>query len=289
MTAAAATVVPPQPSPAAVRGLAEVAFSGRDGQTRLTSLYQHDPLRVLFPSPPPGELTTAALVTTSGGLVGGDELTVRVAADSGAQALVTAQAAEKIYRSAGADCRIEMALRAGADAWLEWLPQETIIFEGARFRRRTVIEAAETARVLAGEFLVFGRSAMGETVTRGLVRDAWEVRVGGRLVWADALHLDAGIDRILAHPAGLGGATACATAVYVGADAAGYLEPARELLAGSASDTLRGAATLVNGVLVARWLAAEAGPLRTAFGRYWAQFRHEAAGLPEALPRLWHI
>ena len=135
----------------------------------MKSLFQHDPLRVLFPSPPPGELPTVALVTTSGGLVGGDELSVRVAAEAGAQVLVTAQAAEKIYRSAGADCRIEMTLQAGIGSWLEWLPQETIIFDGARFRRRTRIEATASARVLAGEFLVFGRSAMGEQVTRGLI------------------------------------------------------------------------------------------------------------------------
>ncbi len=272
-----------------MHGLAEVTFAAADGRTRLKSLYHHDPLRVLFPAPPPGELPTAALVTTSGGLVGDDRLTVRVAAGVEAGALVTAQAAEKVYRSAGADCRVDMDLAADAGAWLEWLPQETIIFEGGRFRRRTRVEAAADARVLAGELMVFGRSAMGEEITRGLVRDAWEVRVGGRLVWADALHMDGDLRPILSHPAAMGGIKACATAVHVAADAGDRLQTARTLLAETAAAGVRAAATLVNGVLVMRWIGPEAASLRTAFGGFWAQFRHRAAGLPEALPRLWHI
>ena len=287
---AAVHIVTPAGAPAfTVHGRAEVAFAAGDGRTRLKSLYHHDPLRVLFPAPPPGELPTAALVTTSGGLVGGDALTVRVSAEAGARALVTAQAAEKIYRSAGADCRIEMDLAADTGAWLEWLPQETIVFEGARFRRRTCVEAAADARVLAGELLVFGRSAMGEAVTRGLVRDAWEVRVGGRLVWADALHMDRDLQSILAHPAAMGGIKACATAAYVAADAGDHLETARAQLVETATGDVRAAATVVNGVLVMRWMGPDAASLRIAFGGFWAQFRHWVAGLPEALPRLWHI
>ena len=216
-------------------------------------------------------------------------MTVRVSAEAGARVLVTAQAAEKIYRSAGADCRVDMDLAAGAGTWLEWLPQETIVFEGARFRRRTRVVAAADARVLAGELLVFGRSAMGEEVTRGLVRDAWEVRIGGRLVWADALHMERDLRSILAHPAAMNGIKACATAVHVAPDAGDHLETARALLAETATGDVRAAATLVNGVLVIRWMGPDAASLRAAFGGFWAQFRHRAAGLPEALPRLWHI
>lgn len=271
-----------------VRGVAEVVFARRRGGTSLVSLYQHDPLRVLFPTPPAGEIATAIVVTTSGGLVGGDRLAVRIAAGDGTAALVTAQAAEKIYRSAGLDCRIDMRLAAGSGAWLEWLPQETIMFEGARFRRRTAIEAAPGARVLAGEIAVFGRVAMGERLTAGLLRDAWEVRRDGRLVWADALHVTGDIAAVLAHPAGFGGAAACATAVYVADDAAARLDLARALLDGG-GDGVRAAATVVNGVLGVRWTAGEAAALRRAFGTFWGDFRHALADLPDRLPRLWHI
>lgn len=271
-----------------VRGKADVVFACRQGRTALASLFQHDPLRVLFPTPPLGELTGAVLVTTSGGLVGGDEIAVRIAAGDGTAVLASPQAAEKVYRSAGADCRIDMRLEAGPDAWLEWLPQETIVFDGARLRRRTVIEAAPGARVLAGEMLALGRAAMGERLSAGLLRDSWEVRKDGRLRWADMLHLDKGVAGVLAHPAGLGGAVACATAVYVADDAGARLNAARALLE-DAADGVLNAATVVNGVLVARWIAREGAALRRAYGSFWAGFRREVAELPARLPRLWYI
>ena len=271
-----------------VRGKADVVFARRQGRTALASLFQHDPLRVLFPTPPSGELTSAILVTTSGGLVGGDEIAVRIAAGEGTAVLASAQAAEKVYRSAGADCRIAMRLHAGPDAWLEWLPQETIVFDGARLRRLTVIEAAPGARVLAGEMLALGRAAMGERLRAGLLRDTWEVRKDGRLRWVDALHIEGDMASVLDHPAGLGGAVACATAVYVGDDAAARLAAARALLE-ETGEGVRCAATVVNVVLVARFLAAEGAALRRAYGAFWAGFRREVAGLPTRLPRLWHI
>ncbi|MEK9900760.1 MAG: urease accessory protein UreD, partial [Rhodospirillaceae bacterium] len=167
-------------------GRAEIEFVDAGGCTRLARLYQSDPLRVLFPNVGVGEPATGTLVTTSGGLVGGDDLTIRLACGAGAVARVIGQAAEKIYRSAGADVRIDMTLQAAPDSWLEWLPQETIIFDAARLRRRTVIDVAPGGRVLAGEIIVLGRTAMGERVTGGLVHEAWDVRRDDRLVWADA-------------------------------------------------------------------------------------------------------
>ncbi|MBF0392683.1 MAG: urease accessory protein UreD, partial [Alphaproteobacteria bacterium] len=124
----------------AVDGSAELAFAWREGASRLAHLYQHDPLRVLFPLSPAGEPPEAALITTSGGLVGGDRLTIAVEARDNAACTVVAQAAEKVYRSLGADVAVSVRLTACPGAWLEWLPQETILFDGARLRRATLIE-----------------------------------------------------------------------------------------------------------------------------------------------------
>lgn len=270
-----------------VHGRAEIRFDCRDGRTRLDTLYHHDPLRVLFPAPPAGEAATAVLVTTSGGLVGGDRLDVAIEAADGARALVTAQAAEKVYRSAGRDSRIAMSLRAGAGAWLEWLPQETIVFENGRLCRQTTIEADAGARVLAGEILVLGRTAMGERVSGGRVRDSWRVRRGGRLVWADALRLDGELDAVTASRACLDGAVACATVVYVAEDAAALRDSGRARL--DAAEGVRAACTLVGGVLVARWLGRDALAVRESFADFWAAARRERGGLPASLPRLWSI
>ena len=273
-----------------VEGSAAVRFRARDGATELAHLYQSDPLRVLFPRPEQSEPATGVLVTTSGGLVGGDRLDVAVTSGAGAAGRVLGQAAEKVYRSAGADSRINVRLQVDRDGWLEWLPQETIVFENARLRRLTTAEVAPDARLLAGEIVVFGRTAMGERVTAGLVRDAWDVYRDGRLVWSDAVHIDDALKQTLAAPSGFDGAVAFASLVYVGDDAADRLATARDLLTAISNDgTLRAGATVLGDVLVVRWLGRETRPLRQAYGGFWAAFRHNLAGYPQTMPRLWDI
>jgi len=265
-----------------IHGRAVVAYD----RTRLREVYHTDPLRLLFPTPASGDPPTAVVATTSGGLVGGDRLEIAAEVGEGARALVTAQAAEKVYRSAGADVRVDVRLSVADGGWLEWLPQETILFDGARLRRSTTVEVWGTGRLLAGELLVFGRIARGERFTAGLARDAWEVRRDGRLVWADALHLDGDVSAALNHPAGFAGAVAYGTIVYVGADAAERLEPARALLEDMAPHA---GATVLGKVLVLRLLGRDAQRLRTDYGRVWAGLRAQLAGLPARLPRLWHV
>src|SRR5690606_35648944 len=121
------------------------------------------------------------------------------------------QAAEKIYRSIGPASRFDTTIHVGAGAWLEWLPQESILFDGARFHRTTMVDLEAGGRLLALEMLVFGRRARGEAFTRGLVRDDWRLRIGGRLAWADALALGEPLAPLFAARAGLDGAAAIAT------------------------------------------------------------------------------
>jgi urease accessory protein len=267
-----------------VHGEATLQFQhGRNG-TALADVYYHDPLKILFPH---GDVPTAALITTGGGLFGGDRYAIKVDLGTQAQALVVPQAAEKVYRSKGATCHVDVHLHADVSAGLEWLPQETILFEHARLRRNTHVHAVGDARVLAGEMVVFGRLARGEHFTQGLLRDAWFVRRDGRLVWADALHMDGAVQPCLDHMAGFGGARALATAVYVAPDAAVQLDAARNLMDSAARHGVRHGATLVNGVLVCRWLADDPYAMRQAFAVFWAGFRAQTLGRVAQLPRLW--
>lgn len=287
-----------QPGQRGMEGGVTLAFrGGRDG-TRLVDLGQRAPLRALFPDDRATGLTTVVLVTTAGGIAGGDRLGIDIALAEAARVLVTSQAAEKVYRSLGADSRIDVRLGVGADAWLEWLPQETILFEASRLVRSTRIDLAAGARLLAGEMLVFGRRAMGERLTRGLCRDIREVHREGRLVWHDGLRLAGDIGRLLAEPAAGNGAAAVATLVYAGDDAARHLGLARHL-AGAAADAdagneaegsaagVRAAATLVNGLLVVRAVAAQARLLRDWLIAAWRRLRAAIAGLPAQVPRVW--
>jgi urease accessory protein len=271
-----------------IHGSADIRFEHRDGATRLARLFHHDPLRVLFPNPRAGDLALGTLVTTSGGLVGGDRRDIGLSVGPSAAAMVTTQAAEKVYRSAGPDVHVATSLKVEDGAWLEWLPQEAILFDGARLRRATSVDIAGSGRAMAGELLVFGRIAHGERFTHGLARDAWEVRRDGRLIWADALHLDGDIAEILDHPGCFGGATAYGTILYAAPDADRYLDAARTLIE-HATPGVRAAATCFDGLLVIRWIGAPAHHLRQAYARFWSAFRSHAAGLPARLPRLWDV
>jgi urease accessory protein len=131
-----------------------------DGATRLALLEQRTPSRALFPRVPAGEALEAVLVNTGGGVVGGDRLEIEVVAGAGTRLRVTSQAAEKVYRSAGPASTLEVHLVAGQAAWLEWLPQETILFDRCSFRRQILLDLGSAARVLAGEIVVLGRAAM---------------------------------------------------------------------------------------------------------------------------------
>jgi urease accessory protein len=265
-------------------GAVDIAFAPGP---RLARLYHKTPLRVLLPRPAAGDPITAVIANVSGGVLGGDRLAVEVEAEAGAAALVTSQAAEKIYRSAGPEAAIETRLSVAPGAWLEWMPQEAILFDRSRLNRSIEIDLAPGARLLASESLVFGRIAhRGERFAEGLLHESWRVRRGGRLVWADALRLDEAIPQRLVARAGFGGALAASTILYAGDDAADRVDLARELLD---APGVRAGATCVAGLLVARILAAEPPAMRRALLGFWAGFREAVAGLPARAPRLWAI
>lgn len=259
-------------------GESRVSFAVRDGQTRLGDLYQRDPCRVLFPDPEPGEPPQAVLVTTSGGIAGGDTLKMAAEVGPGARAVVATQAAEKIYRAAehSAPCTIDVEIGVGADAVLDWLPQETIVFQGSKLKRRTVADVAAGGALLACEMVVLGRAASGERFTGGLLLDAWSVRRAGKLVWTDTLRVEGETPG----GAGFGAANALATVIGVWEAPQPHFERARALL--EAADRVRAGVTLVNGVMVARLLG-EATEVRAATIRFLTEFRGQR------LPRVWHI
>jgi len=271
-----------------VDGEARIAFRRRaDGVVALADLYQRAPCRVLFPTTEAGEPVQAVLLTTSGGLTGGDRTRVSVSVEPGARATITTQAAEKIYRALPdtGDAIVQVEMRVGDGAWAEWLAQETIVFEGSRLRRLFAAEVASTGRLLAVESIVFGRTAMGEFFNSGMLHDAWRITRAGRLIWADALHLDGDIQRLRAMPFGFGTSAACSTILYAGADAPQQLVEARRLLSDCA---LPCGATSLDGIMLVRIMADDATQLRAAVMKLIAGIRQAAASLPAQLPRVWH-
>ena len=214
---------------AANRAAGRIALSvaSHGGVTRRKQVYEDGPLRVRFPNSAARGLE-AMIVNTAGGIAGGDRHDLDIRVEDGAALGVTTAAAEKVYRALGPDAEIAVKLAVGPGARLTWLPQETILFDRARLKRRIEAELAPDATLLIAEAVVFGRSAMGEAVEEGALTDRWRVRREGRLVFAETVRLDGAIARMLREPAMAGGGVAIATVLAVPGDQA-MVERARAL------------------------------------------------------------
>ncbi|ACL55439.1 urease accessory protein UreD [Methylobacterium nodulans] len=252
------------------------------GATRLTDLAESGPLRLRLPQMAGGALE-GVFLNSAGGIACGDRFAIAADLAPGADLVLTTTAAEKIYRSDGPVTEIAADLRVAEGARLAWLPQETILYDGARLRRRLTAELAPGATLTLFEALVFGRAARGETVSEGLLHDVWRLSRAGRLVYADTLRLDGPIADQMARPAIAGGARALATLIHVAADAEARLEEMRALIetAGCEGLGIEAGASAWNGLLAVRLLARGIGPLRQAATRILEGFR----GVP--LPRVW--
>jgi urease accessory protein len=243
-------------------GELRVEVRRRDEYTVLDGLRQAGCLKARFPrSIVPGWMDVVTL-NTSGGIAGGDVLAGSFHLQAGAHATIAGQAAERFYRalpdSGPASVRTRFVVAEGAAA--EWLPQETILFDGCAIERRLDVQLANDASFLGIESLVFGRAAMGETVHRAWLRDAIRIRRGGRLLLNDAIRLDGDVDTLLQRPAIAGGARAMATLWFVAPDAEALLHAS---LPRSGRDVQCGVSAW-DGMLVARILAVDGASLRSA-------------------------
>jgi urease accessory protein len=201
----------------------------------------------------PAGTNEAILINTGGGLAGGDRFAFDIQAEDWARLTVTSQAAERVYRTLGPAAKVDVTLSAGRGASLMWLPQETILFEGAALARRITAAIAEDARFLAVESMILGREAMGETVTRTSLSDRWRVRRGERLIFADDVVIEGMPPQSFAT---LGKGRAFATALLVAPGAEALLDSCRAAIGPA------GAASAWSGKIVARLSARDGFELR---------------------------
>lgn len=217
----------------------------------------------------------AILINTGGGLVGGDDFRFDITAGPASTLALTTQAAERVYRSLGPPARIDVTLKAGTGSRLFWLPQESILFDGAALSRRIDADVAADAMLLAVESIILGRAAMGETVAQASLRDRWRIRRHGRLIFADDLAFTGAPP---ASKATLGNARAFATVVLVSPDAEALLEPVRALMAEN------GSTSAWSGKLVARFRARDGFELRKVLIPVLSRLAE-----PSSLPKVWSL
>lgn len=254
------------------RGLGQVRVTARG----LDRLYQEGCAKVRFPRTPGSAAPEAVLINTAGGLTGGDQLNWDVALGAGARLTVSTQACEKVYRARDGVAQTTVHLSAEAGARLEWLPQETILFDAGALSRRIEADVAADAALLVLEAVILGRAAMGESVRRGRLRDRWRIRRNGQLVFADELRLEGAIQALAARAPVLAGAAAFASLLLVSPDADGKLDAVRDAIGPL------GGASAFDGLLFARVASPDGLSLRRALLRAMAALRDG-----EPAPRLW--
>ncbi|MEL6170098.1 MAG: urease accessory protein UreD [Pseudomonadota bacterium] len=258
------------------RGAAHVVLARSGPRMALRDLAQSGSAKAFLPRIG-GGVPEVVFLNTSGGLTGGDSLSYALDLGPGGSAVATTQTAERAYRSARGVADVQIRLRIGSGGHLDWLPQETILFDGAGLARETRVELAADATFLGIEVLVLGRAAMGERVTRLELTDRREIWRDGNPLQIEPLRLTSAT---LGGLATTGDAAALATLTLVAPDAEDRLDGLRDHLAGL---DLALAASAWDGRLVLRAAAADATPLRRAMARALTHLRGVA------LPRVWQI
>src|SRR5574341_379433 len=253
---------------------AELALEfARSGNRSVLAKRDSDgPLVVQKPFYPEGEEVCHAIVVhPPGGIAGGDELSLQVR--SIGHALLTTPGAAKWYRSAGPWAR--QTLSFDVDGTLEWLPRETIVFDGALGDLQCEVRLGERARYIGWEVVCLGRTGAGERFAKGVVRTDTRIYRNRKPLWIERGVIEA-LGRLMHSPAGLAGKTVFGTLVAT-CDASSVPEECRRLAA----------VTLLPGLLVARYLGDSTEEAFNRFNKLWALLRPVVAGRSAVEPRIW--
>ncbi len=263
--------------PAAASWKAELrlGFERRGGRTVLAERRHDGPLVVQKSLYPEGDAVCHAIIVhPPAGVAGGDELELNASSAEGAHALLTTPGAGKWYRSAGPWAA--QTLRFDVAGALEWLPQETIVYDGAMARLETEVRLQGDARYLGWEILCLGRTGSGERFGKGEIRLGTRLYCDGKLLWLERGSIEGG-GALLDSPAGLQGKPVCATLVAAG--------PVADLAACRKIEGI--AVTQLPGVLVARYLGDSSEQAKKLFARLWTVLRPAVFGREAQMPRIW--
>ena len=253
-------------------------FAFQDGRTALAGRSHDGPLVVQKPLYPEGGAVCHAIVVhPPGGIAGGDELALSAAVGDGAAALLTTPGAAKWYRSAGP--RAKQSMVFDVKGTLEWLPQETIVFDGALADMDCEVNLGPDARYIGWEILCLGRTGSGERFGKGRVDMENRISRNGRPVWWERGSIDGG-GRLMQSDAGLGGKTICATLLA----AAPAID---DSLLRACREVKEVAVTRLPGLLVARHLGASSEEARRCLAGLWGILRPAIAGRAAVAPRIW--
>lgn len=295
MTHIADEAAPPAGSPTMIAGANHWIASlnlgfERDGETTRLMRRKHvGPLRVQKPLYPEHPSTCHAIVVhPPGGVVGGDELRLDIDAGPDARALLSTPGAAKWYRANGHRSRQQLRIHIAEGAALEWLPQETILFNAADVVFDSIIDLSADARYLGCEILCFGRTASGETFDQGRVQQSMTIRRDGKPLWLEQGVLEAG-SRQMRSPLGLGGHSVCASLIAVGAvTSPNLLSTVRDQCAACSDAQGQFGVTQMKSVIIVRYLGGNSEIARRVMLAAWQVLRPALLNRAAVIPRIWN-
>jgi len=272
-----------------------LARVGRDGALRLdfkrrgpvTVLARSRytlPLQVLAPMALEDLAAVVSVLNPTGGLVGGDRLTVDVTVGPTAHACLTTPSATKVYRSEGEPARQDVTLRLEAGAACEWVPDHTIPFAGSALRQRITVDVGDGARLILVDAFAAGRVGRGEAWSFRLLDSAIVLRDAKGWLLRDRFVL--GESRPL-NPERLGatdGHPYFASLVVVADDVEGFRREVTQRFP-TGGDVAAAAGVLPRRGAIVRCLAPSAPALLGALDVLWAAARQHILGLPPLLLR----
>ncbi|MBD2528497.1 urease accessory protein UreD [Nostoc flagelliforme FACHB-838] len=267
-------------------GKLNLVYADRKGTTQLIYNHQQAPLKVQRPFYPEGEkVCHSVILHTAGGMVGGDRLSSNIHLQPQTQALITTAAASKIYRSNGLQARQTIQMQVDAGACLEWLPQETILFNDAIYRQDLRVELATGASWLGWEITRFGRSARGEKFLQGEWRSHTEIWQQDVPLWIDRQWVR-GSEETFHSLHALAGKPIVGSLVWVGGAVSGEIvEKTRNLWDGEGE---AGVSRLQHGLLC-RYRGASTSEVRNWFIDVWQMLRVSFLNRGNCIPRVWQV
>lgn len=269
-------------------GSLKLRFANRSGVIQLVHNQVQAPLKVQRPFYPEGpSVCHSVILHTAGGTVGGDRLSLDLQLEPNTQALITTAAAGKVYRSNGLEAQQTTQIKIARGACLEWLPQETIIFDGAVYRQNLRVELALGATWLGWEITRFGRSARGERFLQGNWRSRTEVWQQGQPLWIDPQWLRGGAE-MLDSPHGLAGFPVVGSLVWIGQPVSADLVVKARSLWSSTHQGEAGVTRLPEGLLC-RYRGPSTAEVRNWFMDVWHLLRLSFLERPACPPRVWQL
>ncbi len=251
-------------------------------KTILSKRQRQGPLSVQRAFYPEGDVCHVYLLHPPGGVVGGDRLQIDIDLQPGAKALLTTPGATKFYLSAAQTATQQQVFNVANGAVLEWLPQENILFPGAKVESSLRINLMGNAKLAAWEIQCLGRPVIDEAFDHGVLDTHWQIFRDHQPLLIDRLRFNGASASFLSQLAGQP-----VTGSFVISNVTpSQLDSLREQFPGDTDGRL--GMTLIEDLLVIRYLGNTTAQARDWFSHIWCELRASSLGKAAVIPRIWN-